>query len=124
MGQVADDMINGLCCQLCGEYMPDFIEVGYPRTCCSCAPPVSLESFKKQKKEERREITKDRKEYVVNQLIAAGVKPLQVYEKHCEFYHKGEKVTHWYYTGWHAGKSIQDGRGISKLLKQIRCTKN
>ena len=36
MGEAADDMLNGLCCQVCGEYMDDFEETGYPRTCSAC----------------------------------------------------------------------------------------
>ena len=40
MGQAADDVLHGLCCQLCGEWMDDIIdgaeEPGYPRTCEGC----------------------------------------------------------------------------------------
>ena len=36
MGQAVEDMLSGLCCQVCGQWMPDFEEVGYPRTCPSC----------------------------------------------------------------------------------------
>lgn len=36
------------------------------------------------------------------------------------FYFKGSKVTHFAYTGWHTGKTIVDGRGIKKLLDQIK----
>lgn len=41
MGQAADDMLNGLCCQYCGVYMDDFEEVGYPRTCSNCQQEVN-----------------------------------------------------------------------------------
>ena len=37
-----------------------------------------------------------------------------------EFMFKGEKVTHWCYSGWHTGKSIKDGRGLQKLLNQLK----
>lgn len=36
MGEIADSMINGESCQLCGVYIGD--EVGYPRYCNSCKP--------------------------------------------------------------------------------------
>ena len=45
MGQVADDMLDGLMCQECGVWMPDVLEdnsplwekpPGYPRTCPDC----------------------------------------------------------------------------------------
>lgn len=29
-------MLNGLLCQVCGTYMDDFEEPGYPRTCDDC----------------------------------------------------------------------------------------
>ena len=41
MGQAADDMLNGLCCQVCGQFMDDFMEVGYPRTCSCCKQEVN-----------------------------------------------------------------------------------
>lgn len=48
MGQVSEDVINGICCQLCGQWMDDiFVKrvldhklynspPGYPRTCSDC----------------------------------------------------------------------------------------
>lgn len=36
------------------------------------------------------------------------------------FTSKGERVTYFPYSGWASGKSIQDGRGIYKLLEQIQ----
>lgn len=33
MGEIAEMMINGLMCQYCGEFMDDFEEPGYPRSC-------------------------------------------------------------------------------------------
>jgi len=37
-----------------------------------------------------------------------------------QFKFKGETITLFPYSGWHTGKSIADGRGIEKLLKQIK----
>ena len=34
MGEIADDMIDGSCCEQCGEYFEE--SVGYPRLCPSC----------------------------------------------------------------------------------------
>jgi hypothetical protein len=36
-----------------------------------------------------------------------------------QFKFRGETVHFFPYSGWHSGKSIRDGRGFSKLLKQI-----
>jgi hypothetical protein len=42
MGEAADDILNGLVCQECGEWMDDILngadEPGYPRTCDGCQP--------------------------------------------------------------------------------------
>ncbi len=35
MGEIADAMINGLFCEVCGEYL-DGDEPGYPRKCENC----------------------------------------------------------------------------------------
>ena len=43
MGEIADSMINGECCQSCGVYLGE--ETGYPRYCSDCKP-----SKKKKKK--------------------------------------------------------------------------
>lgn len=41
MGEAAEDMLSGICCQVCGEFIFDddgnVEEVGYPRSCESCA---------------------------------------------------------------------------------------
>lgn len=34
MGEAADDIIDGLCCQSCGEGFPDGDGPGHPRSCC------------------------------------------------------------------------------------------
>lgn len=37
-----------------------------------------------------------------------------------QFVFKGSVVTYFPYSGWAAGKSIKDGRGLENLLNQIR----
>ncbi len=41
-------------------------------------------------------------------------------ETKLKFEFKAENVTLFPYSGWHAGKSIKDGRGVDKLLKQLK----
>lgn len=36
-----------------------------------------------------------------------------------EFFFNGELVKFFPYSGWHTGKSIKDGRGLNKLLRQL-----
>lgn len=37
MGEIADDMIEGVCCALCGQYFVE--EHGYPVACDECYEP-------------------------------------------------------------------------------------
>lgn len=37
-----------------------------------------------------------------------------------QFEFKGSVITLYPYSGWHSGKTIKDGRGLGKLLKQIK----
>jgi hypothetical protein len=37
-----------------------------------------------------------------------------------QFMFNGSLVKFWPYSGWHSGKSIDDGRGFSNLLKQLK----
>lgn len=48
MGEIADDMVNGWSCQLCGQYFEG--EHGYPVVCAEC--------WKELTKQERREYQK------------------------------------------------------------------
>ena len=34
MGEIADDMLDGTCCQICGMFMDE--AAGYPVTCAGC----------------------------------------------------------------------------------------
>lgn len=36
MGEISEMILEGLLCQVCGSYMDDFEEPGYPRTCEDC----------------------------------------------------------------------------------------
>ena len=41
-------------------------------------------------------------------------------ETELQFMFKGSLVKFWPYSGWHTGKTIQDGRGFDRLLRQIK----
>ena len=40
--------------------------------------------------------------------------------KKIQFTHKGKTVTFFPNSGWATGKTIQDGRGLDKLIKQLK----
>jgi hypothetical protein len=41
-------------------------------------------------------------------------------DKSIYFDFKGSTITYWPYSGWASGKTIKDGRGLKKLLDQIK----
>lgn len=40
MGEAAEDMLDGSCCETCGEWFHDGDAPGYPRPCNGCKQPV------------------------------------------------------------------------------------
>lgn len=49
MGQIADDMIDGTCCEICGCYFEKDGELythGYPVTCSECWDDMTREGKK------------------------------------------------------------------------------
>lgn len=62
-----------------------------------------------------------RAKYATNKLQALGYEVHYREDQKCiEFIYRGSIVRFYPYTGWHTGKAIQDGRGINKLLKQLK----
>ena len=70
-------------------------------------------------KERQEELEPQRIEYAVTAFKNIGLNPVVV-GKRIEFEFKGKPVFFYPYSGWHTGKTIQDGRGIQKLLKQLK----
>jgi hypothetical protein len=70
--------------------------------------------------ERQRELEPQRLEYAANQIKALGYDIAHQDEQKIKFLFKGETVIIFPYSGWHSGKSIKDGRGLAKLLKQIK----
>lgn len=59
-------------------------------------------------------------EYAKEQIKALGYEITFECENRIEFEFKGTKIQFYPYSGWHTGKTIVDGRGLEKLLKQIK----
>ena len=70
-------------------------------------------------KDREAELQPERMAYAKQQLEATGVTIDYIDATTIIFTYKGHKVTLYPYSGWHTGKSIVDGRGIGKLLKQL-----
>lgn len=74
----------------------------------------------RQDTDRQAELEPQRKEYAFEQINKAGYEILTSDNTKLTFEFKGATVTLFFYSGWHTGKTIQDGRGIQKLLKQIK----
>lgn len=61
-----------------------------------------------------------RMDYARQQIEALGFAIAFESDNEIRFEHNGHLVKFFPYSGWHTGKSIQDGRGIKELLKQLR----
>lgn len=72
----------------------------------------------RQDQEREARLQPQRMESTAAELMGMG------YEVECDetkitFTHKGRKVTFFPYSGWHTGKTIEDGRGWDHLFKQL-----
>lgn len=66
------------------------------------------------------ELEPKRVEFAKNIIIKLGYEILLETKTYIEFEHIGDRVRFFPYSGWHTGKSIKDGRGIEKLIKQLK----
>ena len=55
----------------------------------------------------------------INEIQRLGLTILNCTDKMIEFEYKGQPVKYFPYSGWATGKSIQDGRGLKNLIKQL-----
>lgn len=69
--------------------------------------------------ERQKELEPKRFEYAKTKITELGFIITFEDETRLEFLFKGEKIMLYPYSGWHTGKTIKDGRGIEKLLKQL-----
>lgn len=70
--------------------------------------------------ERQKELEPKRMEYAIKCITELGYKVNKISETELSFDYNGQKVTLFPYSGWHTGKTIKDGRGLSKLLSQIK----
>lgn len=78
------------------------------------------ELLKELREQKRSNKEPSRWKYVLSSLRDKGYEPVEDKENKCiRFSFRGNTITVYPYKGWFSGKSIKDGRGINKLLKQI-----
>lgn len=67
----------------------------------------------------QKEFEPKRMDYAMTQLRRRGYKPVQHGHDLITFMYKGQEIKLFPYSGWHTGKTINDGRGIGRLLSQL-----
>jgi len=71
--------------------------------------------------ERQEKLEPERLEYASEKLHELGFLDLVFPDEKCiQFVFKGQTVTFFPYSGWHTGKSIKDGRGLQRLLNQLK----
>jgi len=70
--------------------------------------------------ERQRELEPKRMEYVTSVLNSMGYSTVSLTDKSISFDFKGNKITIFPYSGYFSGKGVIAGRGIEKLIKQIK----
>jgi hypothetical protein len=73
--------------------------------------------------ERQKELEPKRIEYAKEQITALGLPIIREDGTKIIFEYKGNPITIFPYSGWHSGKGIQAGRGIEKLIKQLKSNK-
>lgn len=71
-------------------------------------------------KERKEELEEPRMDFAIRKLTEAGYEVARMNDNELNFLFKGNNIKFFPYTGWHTGKGIKDGRGLQKLLDQIK----
>lgn len=58
MGEAADDILEGLACECCGEWFHDGKEQGHPRSCVGCGGGLAHRRAKRRRKNQRKKARK------------------------------------------------------------------
>lgn len=61
-----------------------------------------------------------RMEYAKEQISALGYEVSEHDGKELRFFHRGKIVKFFPYSGWATGATIKDGRGLRRLLNQLK----
>lgn len=82
---------------------------------------IEWDEWNEEKRKVRDAKEKDRMTYAANMITDLGYPCRWDQLTKClSFEYKGATVKFFPFTGWHTGKTIKDGRGLNRLLKQIK----
>lgn len=71
-------------------------------------------------KEKQERLEEPRMDYAIKKISELGFEVDRVSDNELNFVFKKHLVKFFPYSGWHTGKSIKDGRGLEKLLTQLK----
>lgn len=75
---------------------------------------------KRLNKEREKELQPKRIEFAKQQIEKKGMSISFESTTELRFLYKGFEITFFPYSGWASGKTINDGRGLDNLLKQLQ----
>ena len=77
-----------------------------------------------------REYRQEKRAKKESRIIVSAIKKIESLGYKCidrgdniTFKYKGSNIVYWPYSGWASGKTIKDGRGLNKLVKQLEANK-
>lgn len=70
--------------------------------------------------ERQQQLEPERIKYAKEQIEKLGYEITYECDTRIDFIFKGSTIQFYPYSGWHTGKTIIDGRGINKLINQIK----
>ena len=74
----------------------------------------------RQNTERQKELEPERIRFAKQEIENLGYVISKTTDTYLVFNFKGGSVVLYPYSGWHSGNTINDGRGLEKLLKQIK----
>lgn len=76
--------------------------------------------MKRLNQDRQKELEPKRMEFAQHTIEALGFTIISKTDIYIQFEFNGSIVTYFPYSGWATGKTIQDGRGMQNLLRQIK----
>ncbi|MCM1031603.1 MAG: hypothetical protein NC410_09225 [Oscillibacter sp.] len=70
--------------------------------------------------ERQKQLEPKRMEYAIQKIQQLGFEVKRISDSEINFQHKGHTIKFFPYSGWATGSTIKDGRGLNKLLTQLK----
>ena len=124
MGEIAEMMLGGTCCQMCGEFLHEDDPVGYPVTCGGGGgdelPPRGDGSGKKRRKKRQRQRQRQkRRDRVADELKENGDLWWFLSDHHWRRIVEDENLDYWPSTGCFLYKeTIHKGEDVYKFIEE------